>query len=275
MAAAHLRETKVFRITLPCSGKFTSEVDVEVFINISGFVPVDEAPPSLAANFSPGAASDEDSAEAGSAADMDAEASAVAASAVAATPGGAGDGDESGGREISASGGSAADQMQSDQAQDSTVAAAASEKQPQLRQVSHTLAIKRKKICTMQPVLVHPNIHPATQPTQKPILAPAQSQPSSGSSSSANINNYNYRLAHSQQSADQAVSFLKSISALCAFGWFCWGGNEIPCWPQQHQEEHMTSTCFFILHGHRRGDADDASAAAKLNGKLFGWPWAR
>lgn len=41
--------------------------------------------------------------------------------------------------------------------------------QPQMRLVSHTLVIKRKKICTMHPVPIQPTpkVHPPNQPTTR------------------------------------------------------------------------------------------------------------
>lgn len=97
-------KTKVFKITLPCSGKVTDEVDVQVLINILGQVEEDS---------SLGVASSGN-------AEQHAPAPLEQAGRVSEAP------------------------------------------ETSSRLVSHTLAIKRKKICTIHPMPVHPR--PPTQP---------------------------------------------------------------------------------------------------------------
>lgn len=106
----------MFKITLPCSGSVTDEVDVQVLINITGYV---EAEPDLLAT---------------SAAEQPLSGSAG---------------------EQSTNLSSQSDQMQSDQAATDSGA-------QKLRLVTHSLAIKRKKICTQHPVQVD-------QPARRPI----------------------------------------------------------------------------------------------------------
>lgn len=139
----------MFKITLPCSGSVTDEVDVQVLINITGYV---EAEPDLVATSAGEPAS------------------------------GPANGEQS--SNLSSQG----DQMQSDQATDSQ----------KLRLVTHTLAIKRKKICTQHPVQVD---QPARRPiridhwpplappghTSASTLAPTLRPPTSAGPESANV----------------------------------------------------------------------------------------
>ena len=147
----------MFKITLPCSGKVTDETDVQVLINVSGQVLVDEEPQQAAGLFS------ELQDELPAAAAPRASSQAVGAAAPAdnsTTPSG-----------------STGTTTQEPQA--ATGAMQADEPQPRRTKfVSHTLAIKRKKICTMHPVPAPvPNVHPATQPRAQVLPPPPPSPP--------------------------------------------------------------------------------------------------
>jgi hypothetical protein len=190
----------VFKITLPCSGKITDEVDVQVLINIMGLVPVSSGPAGQLQQDSQDAEEDADglgqSAAAGEASSSVSDYQLARAvqqqSELLAAGGQAGSPPTSaGGPANSSTANSGADQMQADQQQaagepalGATGAAAVGQtkrlaagqqglmQQPPMRMVSHTLAIKRKKICTMHPVPVqpahprHPEIRPPNQPPQ-------------------------------------------------------------------------------------------------------------
>lgn len=110
----------MFKITLPCSGKVTDEVDVQILINILGYV--DDS---------------QDSSSLSSSSILDEQQQQQA-------------------DQFQAQLASAESMMQSDQASE----------QSGKRLVSHTLAIKRKKICTVNPV-----------PVQHRVSTLAKSQP--------------------------------------------------------------------------------------------------
>lgn len=131
-------KTKVFKITLPCSGKVTDEVDVQVLINILGSV--DDSPD--ASSSSPSSSSSSSS--------LNSDQSQLDVSPSQIAP---------------------ADTMQSDQASDQQPAA---DKQ---HLVSHTLAIKRKKICTVHPVPVQPRVHQQPTKNQPPPETPNNKWP--------------------------------------------------------------------------------------------------
>lgn len=114
----------MFKITLPCSGKVTDEVDVQILINILGFV--DD--------------SQDSSSPSSSILDQQQQQQADQLQAQLA---------------------SAESMMQSDQASE----------QSGKRLVSHTLAIKRKKICTVHPVPVQARVPPLAK-SQPPTSVP-------------------------------------------------------------------------------------------------------
>lgn len=94
---------KVFKITLPCSGKVNDELDVQVLINITGQIEQQDSSADLESDLLDAANAQIDSASSSSSTQVES--------------------------------------MQSDQA-------------VRWRQVSHTLTIKRKKICTAHPLPV-------------------------------------------------------------------------------------------------------------------------
>lgn len=134
----------VFKITLPCSGKVTDETDVQVLINISGLVPADEF--GQAAGEEPLGGQDQ----------LVAEQVAQLARAEQQSASGA---NSTNVAELAASG------MLADEAE---------LVRPTLRPVAHTLAIKRKKICTVAPLPVHGRaiVRPSTQPRLEPHSQP-------------------------------------------------------------------------------------------------------
>ena len=246
-----LEPPAVFKITLPCSGKVTDEVDVQVLINILGWLPpadeFDLAGARLGGASSVGRDSDEGAAveqsgrDFGGSADEHQVARALAAANSAGPSLGGGGGTADGAPQPSSNGSAQAQQqdqqMQADEASAgspaaASAAAAAAGGAPQMRLVSHTLAIKRKKICTMHPVHVQPMarttgaelLRPPTQPilnaqlaspappaAQAPPQQPAQSPPPSAQADSQAANRW-----AAQASADSApmqqVSLLLSHS---------------------------------------------------------------
>lgn len=137
--------TTVFKITLPCSGKRTDEVDVQVLINISGMVPVETNNNDMISGDQEGTVSP---AQDQLNADMQLASMTMARQQLATAQQMA-----TGDININST-----DGMQSDEAV-----------QPMMRLVSHTLVIKRKKICTMHPVPIQPTpkVWPANQPTTR------------------------------------------------------------------------------------------------------------
>lgn len=141
------RETKtVFKITLPCSGRLTDEVDVQVLINIMGLVPVASASNGqlvdgdlYGAGGESAVATQQASAELARAVQQQTELLTAA-------------------QANSSTGQNGAEQMQADEANGRL--GGVQPKQPQMRMVSHTIAIKRKKICTQHPVPVQPALRP-------------------------------------------------------------------------------------------------------------------
>lgn len=287
----------MFRVTLPCSGKFTDEVDVSVIINITGFVPVDESIVGAADSLPIGSSSadDEDELEQNPAAAAAASAAAAAgepAVRTAATTGGedaststvassssslstqsqpSSAGNSSAATTTAAAGtdeasASSRNLMQSDQ-EDSSSSAHLQPTRIVLRPVSHTLNIKRKKICTMHPVPVQPNTYPPTQPTQRPVLPTAPGSSGSGNSISAAK-----WPAIQSQSADQVVSsFLKKINLLlaCAHCWLC---------PAKIGQRNSSSSnnfdggkCTCSLHSSRSSSAVVA-AGAQIEWETFARP---
>lgn len=125
-------KTKVFKITLPCSGKVTDEVDVQVLINILGAIDdSQDLPPSSSSSSS-------------------------------SSPSPSSLNSDQGQLDVSPSQMASADAMQSDQASDQQATAS------NQHIVSYTLAIKRKKICTVHPVPVQPRVHQPSKNQQLP-----------------------------------------------------------------------------------------------------------
>lgn len=204
---------------MPCSGKSTSEVDVEILIHISGLVPAEEPTPLTILD-----SGDASAAGAGGSEDADdSSADSSSGEAVKAATTGGSDSDTSTApstNQTSAAAASAEEAlrnlMQSDQEDSSSSSSSSAgqrqQQQPaEMKKVSYMLTIKRKKICTMHPVPVQPNTYPPTQSTQRPVLPP---QPQS------HINSNNNKWPIQSQPAEPVVSFLQRISisfVLCCF----------------------------------------------------------
>lgn len=156
----------VFKITLPCSGKLSDEVDVQVLINISGFVPVElgNLDPRSAGSSAPGSELTGAASSSGNPDLAPNERPDPAPSPSSAVP-------------------------QSAEMSDSHAPS-------RLRQVSHILAVRRKKICTQRPWL------PPTPSTPAPQL---QTIPTGASLS---LQNQQKQLDTHAQQPDQMVSFV-------------------------------------------------------------------
>lgn len=149
----------MFKITLPCSGKLTDEVDVQVLINIAGLVPLSS---DAAANEYTDGTAALDSTAAGTPT-QEQQADYQLARAVHAQQNEllnqAGGNLSLGGSSSSTTSGTTsppAGSQQGDQMQADEAAGSAGKMRAPMRHVSHTIAIKRKKICTMHPVPVPP-----------------------------------------------------------------------------------------------------------------------
>ena len=153
----------VFKITLPCSGKITDEVDVQVLINIMGLVPVAEERSSDNGS----ASGDQVGADQLDQVEQQQQQEQIASDYQLAraiqqqqnelmAANNYINNNNSGGNQSAL--GTDQPLMQADESKDGSVQATQMNKRqrPQMRMVSHTLAIKRKKICTMHPVPVQP-----------------------------------------------------------------------------------------------------------------------
>lgn len=168
------RQEQVFRLTLPCSGLASAEVDIQILINITGVVATDDQ---SSIGTTAAAAAEEDSGVVASQADSDTDASMQSDQA---------DNDDS-----SSSADNTHDNNDSTTTTGDIVSssmrpmAGNSEKQP----ISTTLSIKRKKICFVHPVAVTGPAIPAPLKTQPMPMTTSTTSISSTNTNSSSSNN--------------------------------------------------------------------------------------